>query len=296
MTLAVVIPCLNAAHCVGRQLAALARQNTRLDWELIIVDDGSTDDLAATVDAHRHALPAVRVVTHPERRGTGAARNTGARATTAGELLFLDADDEIADGYLDAMAAALRHAALVTASIDYTRLNPPQVLRRTPADQLCEVLTASLFLPHVLGGLMGMTRALFDEIGGFDDALPALADLDVSWRAQLAGHSIGLADTVVSVGVRATHRSRLRRARFQGADIVGLRSKFTDSGVEPVGWAAHAAGWAALLTLLPRAVRPVGRSELVWEFGWQLGVLGALLAARRPPAAVRQAVRTGGTS
>lgn len=273
----VIVPCYNSAHCVGRQLAALGRQRTGDEWGLLIVDDGSTDALAATVDAHRHHLPAdTRIVTRPVRGGTGAARNTGARAARGERLLFLDADDEIADDHIAAMAAALDQAELVTAGIDYRRLNPPGVLRGTPPDQLCDVLTASLFKPHVLGGLMGISRGLFDELGGFDERLPALADVDLSWRAQLAGRAIGVADTVVSVSVRGTHRGRFRRGRFQGHDIVALRRKFAAHGTTPVTWRAHLADWLRVPLTAARAGAPAALSALVWELGWQTGVLDAL--------------------
>jgi glycosyltransferase involved in cell wall biosynthesis len=279
--LAVVIPCHNAAHCVGRQLAALVRQLAPDGWEVVIVDDGSEDDLSSQVRRYAHALPKMTVVTHAQRSGTGAARNTGARATAAARLLFLDADDEIDDGYLEAMAVALDEAPLVTARIDYTRLNPPEVLHRTPSDQVGDVLTPSLFMPHVLGGLMGMSRNLFELLGGFDEGLPALADIDISWRAQLLGNAIGVADTAVAVSLRATYRSRLRRSRFQGRDIVLLREKFAQHGVEPITWRSHLAGWGGLATAAWHLFRPAGRSELVWQFGWQLGVLDALLANLR---------------
>lgn len=280
--IAVVIPCLNAAHIVGNQLAALAGQRPRGDWDVVLVDDGSTDDLAATARRHQADLPGeIKLVRHDSRRGTGAGRNTGVRAATeADRLLFLDADDLIADDYLDTMVTALETHELVTARIDYQRLNPPQVLRSTPPDQLCDILTPSLFKPHVLGGLMGMSRRLFDQIGGFDESLPALADVDISWRAQLAGQAIGVADTVVSVGVRSTHRGRWRRSRFQGVDIVALRDKFVDHGVQPVTWGEHLRDWLHLPARLARVAAPAGRSTLVWETGWQTGVLSALLNRR----------------
>jgi glycosyltransferase involved in cell wall biosynthesis len=283
----VVLPCYNSAHCVGRQLAALGRQRTDADWGLVVVDDGSTDDLTAVVDSHRHHLPTdVRVVTRSRRGGTGTARNTGARAVRGDRLLFLDADDEIADDHIAAMAAALDKAELVTAGIDYRRLNPPAVLRGTPPDQLCDILTASLFKPHVLGGLMGMSRALFDELDGFDERLPALADIDISWRAQLAGRTIGVADTVVSVSVRGTHRGRFRRGRFQGRDIVALRKKYAPHGVPPVTWRAHLTDWLRLPAATARAGAPAALSALMWELGWQAGVLSALRSAVPAPSSL----------
>lgn len=278
---AVIIPCHNAAHCVGRQLAALSRQRTSLDWELVIVDDGSTDELRTVVARHESNLPAVTVVTMADRGGTGAARNAGAGATDAATLLFLDADDLIDAGYLDAMAWALTTADIVTARVDYVRLNSAAVLRSTPADQLCDVLTPSLFRPHVLGGLMGVSRELFMRLGGFDDAFPALADIDFSWRAQIAGERIGVADTVVAISLRATHRARLRRGLFQSRDIVALRDKFAAYGVDPVDRRSHLRGWVGVAVAARRFRDPTGRSETVWNLGWQLGEFQALRARRR---------------
>ena len=91
----IVIPCRNAASWIGRCVASCIQQDA-LPSEIILVDDGSTDDSAAIV--RDMALPAsvlLRIV-RKEGIGSARARDAGAREATGHWLLFLDADDELA--------------------------------------------------------------------------------------------------------------------------------------------------------------------------------------------------------
>src|SRR3954447_22530496 len=84
---AVVIPTFNHAHFLGEALASVSAQ-TRPVAEVIVVDDGSTDDPAAVVAGR----PGARLI-RQDNRGLSAARNTGLRAARSRYVLFLDADD-----------------------------------------------------------------------------------------------------------------------------------------------------------------------------------------------------------
>jgi glycosyltransferase involved in cell wall biosynthesis len=87
--LSVVIPTLNGATGVDRCLRALAAQTIRPAMEIIVVDDGSSDDTAAVARGH-----GAIVISHPRNRGIAAARNTGLNAATADIVAFLDDDCE----------------------------------------------------------------------------------------------------------------------------------------------------------------------------------------------------------
>ncbi len=110
----IVVPCFNGGRFLDGLLASLARQTFR-DFEVVIVDDGSTDELtlrklAALQDTLRDSLPdRVRVIRQAN-RGASAARNTGAREARADLLFMLDCDDTIEPSFLAEVVSALRAA------------------------------------------------------------------------------------------------------------------------------------------------------------------------------------------
>ena len=86
----VVIPCYNQGRFVGEAIASVLAQ-THTPVEIVVVDDGSTDDTAEVV---AYWYPGVRLIRQPN-RGLAAARNTGWRATSGRYVIFLDADDRL---------------------------------------------------------------------------------------------------------------------------------------------------------------------------------------------------------
>src|SRR5262245_29795227 len=129
MKLSVVVPCLNAEATLGAQLAALSRQSWPDGWEVIVADNGSTDRSREIVESYRGRLPRLNLVDASDRRGHAHARNLGAAAATGDALLFCDADDEVAPGWLAAMGRALAGHEFVACRYDQEKLNPPAVRR-----------------------------------------------------------------------------------------------------------------------------------------------------------------------
>jgi len=72
----IIVPTFNRAHCIERSLTSLLKQVYQ-DFEVIVVDDGSTDQTLQLISQIRDQR--VQCVQHPENRGTNAARNTGIR-------------------------------------------------------------------------------------------------------------------------------------------------------------------------------------------------------------------------
>ena len=172
--ISVIVPAYNAGTFISEALASIRRQ-TLAPLEVIVVDDGSTDDTAAQVAT---AELDVRYEYQPN-QGPAAARNRGL-ALARGELLaFLDADDVWPLHKLAVQVQALRtapEAPLVMGQIQFLRQAPGKK-RYTlePAQQRA-----------MLVGCLLARRGAFERVGGFDPALRMSEDTDWFIRAREA--------------------------------------------------------------------------------------------------------------
>ncbi|TLY31480.1 MAG: glycosyltransferase family 2 protein, partial [Nitrospirae bacterium] len=192
MRLSVVIPCLNSADQLPVQLWALAREKWQGWWEVVIADNGSTDGTREVAEQFKDRLPRLLVVDASARRGAAYARNVGARSASGEAFLFLDADDEIAPGYLPAMADALAYHDFVAAYRDSESLNTGWVRMSRHTHPYEGFRTFFNFLPHAGGTRIGVRRSIFESVGGFDQNLLRGEDVDFCWRVQLAGTPLWL--------------------------------------------------------------------------------------------------------
>ena len=173
-SVSVVIPAKNASAYISETIAsALAQVDVT---EVIVVDDGSTDDTASIVRALRD--PRLRLMNN-DSAGVSAARNLGARHASGDWLLFLDADDRLRPGAVATLLAAARGAPrAVLVYGDYNTIDSEgrQIGRRDllkgrskPSGDVLTRLAAGNFI--VNGGIV-LTRAeAFRAIGGFDVSL-----------------------------------------------------------------------------------------------------------------------------
>ncbi len=249
--ISVVIPARDAAGHLPLQLRALADQTYRGDWEIVVVDNGSTD---GTADAARRAtgLHNLRVVDVPDRAGINYARNVGAEAARGDFLLFVDADDMVARNWLEATAHAAGRFEAVGGALDRTRFTPPRLSLPGRA------LTTQLqqwpgFLPYASGANFGVRASLLQQVGGFDESYAGGGDdVELSWRLQLAGHQIGFVpDAVVHYRERPGLRRLGRQFYGYGRQDPHLFRDFRAAGMPANGLRAAARSWAHLVMLSP---------------------------------------------
>src|SRR4051794_8389325 len=105
--LSVVIPCLNAEDFLAGQLDALAAQTASFPWEVILVDNGSTDHSVDVAKSYADQLD-LTVVSAPERASQCYAQNVGVKVARSDKLVIVNADDEVAAGFIAAMYDALQ--------------------------------------------------------------------------------------------------------------------------------------------------------------------------------------------
>ncbi len=188
--ISVVIPVHNRADRLPRAVASVLEQ-TGPALELVVVDDGSEDDVSQSLApfARDARLRLLRV----EHGGVSRARNLGVAAGRAPLLAFLDSDDYWLPGKLRAQVAELEAGG---GAINQTeeiwirngrRVNPPQHAIKRAGDLFLASLAHCLITPSSVL----MTRALFDACGGFDESLPACEDYDL-WLRVCTRHFVGL--------------------------------------------------------------------------------------------------------
>jgi GT2 family glycosyltransferase len=226
----VIVPCRDAAETLGDQLAALAGQDHRGPLEVIVADNGSVDGSVAVATAWAERWDAIRVVDASQRPGSGHARTRGAAVATGELILSCDADDVADPGWVSAMVRGLDEFDLVGGRLDFAALNPGADLPPVHPDRLPVRFG---FLPSASGGNFGIRAEVLRALGGWDEAPgPGTDDLELSWRAQLAGYSLGFVpDAVMRVRMRATTRAAVDQAYGAAAQLASTLRRFRRAGL-----------------------------------------------------------------
>jgi glycosyltransferase involved in cell wall biosynthesis len=222
----VVIPARDAAATLPAALDALAAQEGAGPFEVIVVDDGSTDATRAVATEH----PVVTRVVDGQGRGPGAARNAGVALSTGPVIAFTDADCAPDPGWLAAGLEAMSRADLVQG-----RVEPDGPVG--PWDRTVSVGRVSHL--YETANLL-VDRRLFERLGGFEPWLTPrrskelAEDVWLGWRARRAGARVVFAsDAVVRHAVFpgtprtfVAERARLRFFPEMARRVPELRSTF----------------------------------------------------------------------
>jgi GT2 family glycosyltransferase len=249
----VVIPTYNAATTLGEQLAALAAQQGAPAFEVVVADNGSTDDSAAVALAWVDRLPHLRVVDASRARGVAAARNDGIRAARTDVILLCDADDVVDAGWVAAMLEALQGADFVGGALDIRTVSGRGRSWVPLPERTSELPTTWGDRPYAFGGNLGMRRRVFGAVGGFDESYGAGAEeIDFAWRALEAGYRATFApDAVVHYRIRDDLRGVLRQQYHSGLGTAQLYATFRPAEARPRAWHRRVRHELALLRTFP---------------------------------------------
>jgi len=190
LSVSVVIPAYNYAHFLSQAIASVLAQ-THAALELLVVDDGSTDNTRAVVAAI--ADPRLRYIWQ-ENAGLSASRNTGIREARHPYVAFLDADDlwkpELLATVLQRFAELPEtFAAVATGTIRMDANGQPSTTSRYNASSARELTVRNFCLrSHPLCSSVVVKRHVFTECGGFDPTLRSSEDRDMWIRMTARGH------------------------------------------------------------------------------------------------------------
>ncbi len=225
----VIIPTYNRAWILKEAIDSVLAQDFK-DFELIVVDDGSSDDTEQILDAYKRDL----VVIRQPNRGVSGARNRGIAAAGGQLIAFLDSDDLWLPGKLSTQVAFFdsNPSAVINQTQEIwirngVRVNPK--IRHHKFSGM--IFERSLALCLVSPSAVMMRRSLFDEVGLFDEDLPACEDYDlwlrISWR-----YPVHLIETPLIIK-RGGHADQLSKAHsLDKFRIKALQKVIEDGNLE----------------------------------------------------------------
>jgi cellulose synthase/poly-beta-1,6-N-acetylglucosamine synthase-like glycosyltransferase len=267
--ISVVIAAFNEEQTLGRCLDSLLAQTAPRDsYEIIVVDDGSTDKTRQIAESR-----GVKVVSQAN-RGPSAARNLGAHHACGDVLLFIDADSAPDARCVEAMTAAFTDPDLAGASGEKKthQKNLWARLVQIEYDYKYDRLAKHSSIDFVDSSTAGYRRDIFLSNGGFDSNLKEAEDVELSFRLAERGYRLKLLPEAITYH---THPESLRlylKRKFQyarGRAIVYRRYPRKAASDQRTPQTQK------LQMLIAFASIPVALTAIVWDV-WRWGI--ALLA------------------
>lgn len=193
----VVVPCFNVVETVSETIASVTAQ-TMADFEIIAVDNNSTDGTAELLSDLASREPRLRVITEPV-QGLSAARNGGIRAALGANIALLDADDLLDPHHLESHLANLADEHV---GISYARVRMIDMAGR-PTGQVTRPQLSGLTARDLLRGnpctaLIVVRAQVFGVAGLFNEELRSVEDQEWLFRAAYHGVRLSGIDDVLA--------------------------------------------------------------------------------------------------
>ncbi len=270
----VIVPFRNPGPYFRPMLASLAVQQLHDRWEVILVDNGSTDHSAEVAESFADRMP-LRIIKADKLANASYARNIGIREAVGEFVLFVDSDDEIAPGYLQAMIHGARQHGFVTSRADSTTLNPDWCKdAHGPQWQADSVPIGFHFMP-VAGPNVAMPRDVLLAVGGYSEDFTGSQDIEVAWRVQQhTGKPLQFVpDAVYRYRHRDTLRGLFRQTYNWGYSNVLLYAKFRAAGMPGRSIKEAISDWCSSLAAFLRVRSKKDLAAALVDVGYCVGRL-----------------------
>lgn len=278
MRLSIIIPCYNSADTLIELLKSLERQECSYPCEIIIVDNGSTDNTFETALGFSDKFKNFKVVVADENKGCGYARNKGVKCSSGDCLLFCDSDDVVGKNWLATMAAAFLKYDFIACRWEIEKLNDESVVRSRGKGQTEGLMDFAIvkYLPYASGGTLGIKRSIHEKIGGFDES-DILEDIDYCWRVQFTGTDLHfITDAVMHMRYRCNMWETFKQSKNWASYNVLLYKKYLNKGMPEY---THKQSLVILYRFLKKLYylfSPKYRQSYIWKAGKIFGsILGS---------------------
>lgn len=183
VTVSILMACFNAERWIGATLRSILQQ-TYTDFEVVVVDDGSSDQSGKIVDEFQD--PRIRLIREPSNQGASAARNIAFAASKGEFVLFVDADDLIAPKHIESLLSRLRNEPNCVALSQWTRFRCEPIEAIIPSRPTERDLDGVDWLaldwesgePMTQSGMLLIPHTLIEQHGGWDTRLSLIDDFE----------------------------------------------------------------------------------------------------------------------
>lgn len=227
--LSVVVPTFNRRRRLERLLQSIEAQVGAPPFEVIVVDDGSTDGTGDTLQAH----PICRYL-RMTNGGPARARNAGWRIARGEVVVFTDDDVVPSDTWLRDMEAAMRDTGAAAVGGVVRSLTTGFVEDFVTAERLVDHGRDDGEVRFLVTANLAVKRSVLESVGGFDETFPLAAgeDTDLSFRLRKAGHRLAVVPSAeVGHDHRTDPRALLRTYHRHGLARAHLGTLHPDLGL-----------------------------------------------------------------
>ena len=274
MKLSIVIPTYNAEDTIHELLEALEAQECSYPWEVIIINNGSTDNTVETVQAYCDRFKNIQLYSADQKQGCAYARNRGVEYCSGDYILFCDSDDVVGENWLAGMAEAFLKHDFIACRWEVERLNDESLVRSRGEGQTEGLMhfTVAEYLPFASGGTIGIKKSIHEMIGGFDESFKYLQDVDYCWRVQLEGIDLHLVpDVVMHMRYRDDMWETLVQSINWATYNIKLYKKYSDKGMPKYTRKQSLVTLYRFVKKFPQLFSSIYRERYIWKFGMIIG-------------------------